>query len=80
LLGDSPPPRARARPHDQFRRGRARSLSEIAREVDAITAARLAEYLEARRFGQFTVVTIGPEHAASQTDAPRSAAAGKAAR
>lgn len=60
MQGESTPARAGALVYDQFRLGRARTLDEVAAQVDAISIERLNEYLAARDFGDFTVVSIGP--------------------
>lgn len=60
MQGESTPARAAALVYDQFRLGRARSLEEVAAEVDAITIERLNEHLATREFGEFTIVSIGP--------------------
>jgi predicted Zn-dependent peptidase len=60
MQGESTPARAAALVYDQFRLGRARSLEEIAAEVDAITIERLNEHLAWREIGPFTTVSIGP--------------------
>ena len=52
--------RAGALGYDQFRLGRARTLDEVAEAVDAITLEALNAYLARRRFGAFTVASIGP--------------------
>ncbi|MCZ6492483.1 MAG: insulinase family protein, partial [Planctomycetota bacterium] len=59
MRGESTPARAVAIGHDQFRLGRARSLDELAREVDAVTIDQLNAYLQSRVFGEFTVASIG---------------------
>jgi predicted Zn-dependent peptidase len=61
MQGESTPARAAAISMDHFRRGRARTLHEIAAEVDAVSLKALNEYLRDREIGEFTVVTIGPQ-------------------
>lgn len=60
MQGESTTARAAAIGQDYFRLGRARTLDELAREIDAITLDGLNEYLRSRAFGQFTVASIGP--------------------
>ncbi|MCZ6834361.1 MAG: pitrilysin family protein [Planctomycetota bacterium] len=60
MQGESVPARASAIVHDFFRLGRARSLEEIATQVDAITLDQLNAYLARREFGEFTIVSLGP--------------------
>ncbi len=59
MHGESTPARAAALGVDQFRLGRARTLDELACEIDAITINDLNEYLKSRQFGDFTVASIG---------------------
>lgn len=61
MQGESTMARAAALTYDQFRIGRARTLEEIAQQVDAISIERLNEYLARRELGAFTTVSIGPE-------------------
>ncbi len=60
MQGESTPARAAALVYDQFRLGRARTLDEVAQQVDAITIDQLNRYLAQRTPGPFTVVSIGP--------------------
>jgi len=60
MQGESTLARATALGGDQYRLGRARSLDDIAREIDAVTLEALNDYLAAREVGPFTVVSIGP--------------------
>lgn len=60
MSGESTNARAAAIGHDVFRLGRARSLDEIAAQIDAITLDALNAYLAKRAFGEFTMVSIGP--------------------
>ena len=50
----------RALGYDEFRLGRARTLEELAAAIDAITLDQLQAYLARRKFGPFTVVSVGP--------------------
>jgi predicted Zn-dependent peptidase len=59
MQGESTPARANALASDHFRRGRARSLDEVAAAVDAVTLDAVNAYLAARDAGPFTVVTVG---------------------
>lgn len=61
MQGESTPSRAAALVYDEFRIGRARTLEEVAAEIDAITIERLNDHLAQRSFGAMTLVTIGPE-------------------
>jgi predicted Zn-dependent peptidase len=61
MQGESTPARAAALVYDQFRIGRARTLEELASEIDAITIDRLNAHLAKRAFEPPTLVTIGPE-------------------
>ena len=60
MQGESTPARAAALGRDYFRLGRARTLDEIGRAIDAISLEALNAYLARRRFGAYTVVSIGP--------------------
>jgi predicted Zn-dependent peptidase len=60
MQGESTAARAAAIGSDYFRLGRARTLDELAREVDAITSDALNDYLASRRFGDLTVASVGP--------------------
>ena len=61
MHGESTPARAAMLATDLFRRGRARSLDEVAAEIDAITLDALNAYLADRVTGPITIATIGPE-------------------
>ncbi len=61
MQGESTPSRAAALVYDQFRIGHARTLEEVAAEVDAITLDQLNAHLAQRNLGTPTLVTIGPE-------------------
>ncbi|MBX3359129.1 MAG: insulinase family protein [Phycisphaeraceae bacterium] len=52
--------RAAALASDQHKLGRPRSLAEIAAAFDQITLERVNAYLERRRLGAATIVTLGP--------------------
>lgn len=58
--GESTAARANALAADVFRLGRARSLEEMAREVDSVTLNSLNEYLCGRDLGRVTIQTLGP--------------------
>ena len=60
MQGESTLARAGALVYDQFRLGRARTLEEVAAQIDAISIEQLNEYVASREFGKFTVVSIGP--------------------
>lgn len=60
MHGEATRARASALAGDLFRIGRARSLEEIARQIDAITLDQLNAYLARRDFGVPTLVSIGP--------------------
>lgn len=59
MSGESSAARAASIASDWFRIGRARTLDEIAREVDAVTFAQVQEYASTRRFEPPTLVSIG---------------------
>jgi predicted Zn-dependent peptidase len=61
MQGESTPSRAAALVYDQFRIGRARTLEEVAKQIDAINRDAVNRYIATRDFGEFTVVSIGPE-------------------
>lgn len=60
MMGESTPARASTIGHDYFRLGRARTLQDVAAEIDAISLDQLNDYLARREFGAFTIVSIGP--------------------
>jgi predicted Zn-dependent peptidase len=60
MSGESTGSRAAAIAHDRFRLGRARTLEDIAAQVDAVTLDDLNAYLRDRDFGEFTIASIGP--------------------
>jgi predicted Zn-dependent peptidase len=59
--GESTGARAAALAADQRRLGRARSLEEVAAEVERVTLDQLNAYLETRRMGKMTIQTLGPQ-------------------
>jgi predicted Zn-dependent peptidase len=69
MHGESTPARAVMLASDLFRRGRARSLDEVATEIDAITLDALNAYLAERTPGPITIATIGPEPLPRAADA-----------
>lgn len=58
--GESTSARAGALAGDLYRRGRARSLAEIAAEIDGATLDGVNAYLARRKLGSVTVQTLGP--------------------
>lgn len=58
--GESTGSRAVALASDQRKLGRARSLEELAREIDAVTLEQLNAYLRTRTMGKVTIQTLGP--------------------
>lgn len=60
MSGESSSARASALAHDWVKLGRARSLDELASELDAVTLDRVNAYLERRELGRITVATLGP--------------------
>jgi len=58
--GESTAARAASLASDMHRLGRARSLSEMAAQVDGVTLERLNGYLASRSMGRVTVQTLGP--------------------
>ncbi|MHC5024979.1 MAG: hypothetical protein ACYTGG_13930, partial [Planctomycetota bacterium] len=69
MQGESTPARASMLATDHFRLGRARSLDDITRAIDAVTLAELNAYLATRAPGPMTIATIGPEPLESSTAA-----------
>jgi len=59
MQGESTLARAAAISSDHFRIGRARTLEERARIIDAITHDQLNDYLRRREFGTCTVASVG---------------------
>ncbi|MBX3367521.1 MAG: insulinase family protein [Phycisphaeraceae bacterium] len=59
--GESTGARAAAIVSDYYRRGHARSLGEIAAEIDRVTLDDVNGYLAARQNGAFTIQTLGPK-------------------
>lgn len=60
MSGESTSARAGALARDVYKLGRARSLDEMAAEVDAVTLDAVNAYLAERSLGRMTVVTLGP--------------------
>jgi predicted Zn-dependent peptidase len=60
MQGESTSARAAALGNDYFRLGRARSLDDVMREIDAVTLDALNGYLRSRQFGELTVASVGP--------------------
>lgn len=60
MQGESTSARASAMANDFFRLGRARTLEEIAAQVDSVDLRRLNQYLRERPIGPFTVTSVGP--------------------
>ncbi len=60
MSGESTSARSAALADDWLKIGRPRSLEDLTREVDAVTLERVNAYLERRRPGRMTIVTIGP--------------------
>lgn len=58
--GESTGARAGAMAGDWHRLKRARTLEELARQVDAVTLDGVNEYLSRRRLGRLTIQTLGP--------------------
>ncbi len=58
--GESTGARAAALAADQHRLGRARSLRELAEEIDRVTLDQLNSYLTRRSMGVVTIQTLGP--------------------
>lgn len=58
--GESTGARAASLASDQRRLGRARSLEEIARQIDEVTLERVNDYLKRREMGKVTIQTLGP--------------------
>lgn len=60
MQGESTSARAGAIASDQYMRGQPRTLEQIETQVEAVTPARLNEFLAAHEPGPMTVVTVGP--------------------
>jgi predicted Zn-dependent peptidase len=58
--GESTAGRAASLAHDHHRLGRARSLDEVARQIDAVTLDQVNAYVSRRRLGAMTIQTLGP--------------------
>ncbi len=61
MQGESTSARARAIAFDRFLLGRARTLDEVAAEIDAVTLDPLNRFVSDHKPGGFTTLTIGPE-------------------
>jgi predicted Zn-dependent peptidase len=61
MQGESTTARCGAIAHDFFMRGRIRTLTEIKREIDALTLKKVNAYLAENPPGPFTIVTVGPK-------------------
>jgi predicted Zn-dependent peptidase len=61
MSGESSSARAGALARDWRKIGRARTLTEMARQVDAVTLDQVNDYLSTRTLGEITIATIGPE-------------------
>ncbi|MFO0872389.1 MAG: pitrilysin family protein [Phycisphaerales bacterium] len=59
MQGESTGARAASLAGDQFRLGRARTLDEIAGEIDTISHADLQAYAQGRTFAPYTLVWVG---------------------
>jgi predicted Zn-dependent peptidase len=60
MHGESTSARAAAIASDYFVRGRARTLSQLEAEIDAVTRDAVNDHLARRDFGRMTIATIGP--------------------
>ncbi len=60
MSGESTNARASALAGDYHKLGRPRSLDEITRQIDAVTLDAVNGYLEGRRLGDITIVSLGP--------------------
>ena len=69
MHGESTSARAATIARDQYLIGRARTLAEIAAEVDAVTLAAVNAYLESAPMEVFTTVALGPEALRPPTNA-----------
>ncbi len=61
MQSESSSSRAGAIGSDYYILGRVRSLEEIKEKIEATSADSVLEFLRRKRFGDFTVVTIGPK-------------------
>jgi len=59
--GESTAARAASLATDYYRLGRARSLAEIAAQINAVSLPEINAYLGRRSIGNLTVVTLGPK-------------------
>ncbi len=60
MQGESTPARAAAVAQDHFRLGHARSLEDIARQIDEISHDQLNDYVSGREIDNFTLASLGP--------------------
>ena len=67
--GESTAARAGALATDYHKLGRARSLAEIAAEIDRLTLDAVNDYLSRRMLGRLTIQTLGPEALVAPEDA-----------
>jgi predicted Zn-dependent peptidase len=70
MQGESTAARAAAIGNDYFRLGRARTLDDVAGEIDAITPDALNAYLRSRQFGDLTMASVGPVELAAPSEGP----------
>lgn len=61
MSGESTSARASALVRDWRKLGRARTLAEMARAVDAVTLDDVNDHLSRRSLGEVTIVSVGPE-------------------
>lgn len=61
MSGESTSARAGALARDWRKIGRARTLAEMAQQVDAVTLGQVNDYLGRRSLGEVTIVTVGPD-------------------
>lgn len=60
MHGESTSARAASMARDQYLVGRPRTLSELESIIDGITVGEVNDYLAGHPFGEFTVVSLGP--------------------
>ena len=60
MSGESTSARAGALGTDWFRRGAARTLQDVADEIDALTLDQVNAHIAQRELGALTIATIGP--------------------
>jgi predicted Zn-dependent peptidase len=61
MQSESSSSRAGAIAADYYMLGRVRTLDEIKREIDKTSVDSVLDFLRRNRFGDITVVTIGPK-------------------